>query len=123
MSPGTHCRSGRARVPSLTAWRWPCVRDPEPDSRLRAPPRTASARSLRRTTRALQRPKRAGGGGVHALVAVVPADAVARMRIVSDDLLDHSGASRALGRLRLDGNTCAGLKSHLTHLLLASPRA
>src|ERR671934_1695716 len=116
MSPGTHCGRRRPRVPSRAAWRWPCVRDPEPDSRLRAPPRTASARSLRRATRALQRTKRAGGGGVHALVAVVPADAVARMRIVSDDLLDHAGASRALGRLRLDGHTCAGFESHLTHL-------
>jgi hypothetical protein len=46
-------------------------------------------------------------GCVDALVAVVPADSVSGVRIVTEHLLDHSAARDALGRLRLGENTIA----------------
>src|SRR5438105_2355681 len=66
-----------------------------------SPRAAASARPCaapRSAGQALQAPRR---GRVHALVAVIPLDAVARLRVLVDDLTDDARAGVPVGRARL----------------------
>ena len=52
--------------------------------------------------------KRAIGRCIDTLVPVVPADPIARTRVVVEDLLDDTSAWGPLGRLRLSENAISG---------------
>jgi hypothetical protein len=52
--------------------------------------------------------ERAGRRCIDALMSVVPADPIARARVVVDDLLHDTSAWRPLGRLCLSENAITG---------------
>src|SRR3954451_13293406 len=64
----------------------------------------------------------AGGRRVDRLAPVVPADPVARVWRLPQDLLDHTAARRPVGRLGLADNSLTHLEDHDRLLPLASRR-
>jgi hypothetical protein len=68
--------------------------------------------ALRGATGGLGQFQGAGGRRVDALVPVVPADSIAGMGVVAHNLLHHTAAGGAVGRLRLDEDVISRRESH-----------